>query len=62
MMPWLRKQVGAWRMWWGWCPACNSDAPEVDECEVCRMGWKFRNEPRATMDVIWQRFLASGYR
>jgi hypothetical protein len=31
-MLWL---IGRYRMWWGWCPSCNSDAPEIDVCPVC---------------------------
>jgi hypothetical protein len=27
--------VGKSRLLYGFCPACNSDAPEVDRCEVC---------------------------
>jgi hypothetical protein len=29
--------VGGKRIWvWGFCPACNSDAPELYECKVCK--------------------------
>lgn len=24
-----------WRVLWGLCPRCNSDAPEIDNCPVC---------------------------
>jgi hypothetical protein len=34
--------VGLWRIWWGWCPVCNSDAPNIDKCQWCagQRGWK----------------------
>lgn len=25
-----------WRMWWHLCPSCNSDAPDIYQCGVCR--------------------------
>lgn len=34
-----RRLLWAWRIWWGLCPICNSDAPEMDTCECCR-GWR----------------------
>jgi hypothetical protein len=24
-----------WRMRFGFCPACNSDAPAIDTCPIC---------------------------
>ena len=24
-----------WSNLWGYCPECNSDAPELDNCDVC---------------------------
>jgi hypothetical protein len=26
---------GIWRTFWGWCPKCNSDAPELYKCNIC---------------------------
>ncbi len=26
---------GRWRMLWGFCPMCNSDAPKIYDCPVC---------------------------
>lgn len=31
----LRWVIGRWRLFWRLCPECNSDAPEVDTCDVC---------------------------
>lgn len=41
----IRRAIRAWRRWWGLCPACNSDAPAVYECEECRVGWRFQKHP-----------------
>lgn len=32
----LKMLRARWRVWWGFCPACNSDAPALYECPVCR--------------------------
>ncbi len=56
----LRIMLGRYRMLWGWCPACNSDAPSVDRCLVCapeQGRWSDR-----TAELVWQRFKARGYR
>lgn len=34
-MIFLTKIWGAQRLWWGFCPQCNSDAPELYDCPVC---------------------------
>ena len=57
MLRWLRKARGRYRMWWGWCPACNSDAPALDHCRVCGgylSGWD--------KSEWWARFEARDYR
>lgn len=58
-MAWLRRAIGNYRMWWGWCPSCNSDAPAIDTCPVCVSG-------DAQMDIepedVWERFAARSYR
>jgi hypothetical protein len=38
VMPTTRWQrfKGLYRLWWNQCPRCNSDAPLVDSCHVCR--------------------------
>ena len=56
-MRWLRKMRGRYRMWWGWCPSCNSDAPALDHCRVCGgylSGWDKQE--------WWPRFAARDYR
>jgi len=53
----LRKAVGRYRMWNGWCPECNSDAPYVDICKVCyglhHSGKRVKiHDPK----IIWENF------
>lgn len=36
MLRWLTWRVGRYRIFWGFCPVCNSDAPELDTCAFCR--------------------------
>lgn len=47
-----RRLRGYYRLLWGWCPRCNSDAPAVDNCPVCvghdKWDW-------------WARFADRGY-
>lgn len=45
---------GRIRLFWGFCPACNSDAPEKDNCIVCDnfYGCSTVKETR----MWWQRF------
>ena len=31
----IKILFGRWRNMWGFCPKCNSDAPEVYTCDVC---------------------------
>ena len=58
----VNRLVGAWRFWWGFCPACNSDAPEVDTCQVCRAGFRYRFDGAGKHDAErWQRFVDSNY-
>ena len=62
-MRWLRILIGKYRHdLWGWCPSCNSDAPERDTCPVCRVGF---GKPGYTPDgdsVRWIRFVQRDYR
>ena len=32
----LLKYISGWHSYiWGYCPECNSDAPELYDCSVC---------------------------
>ncbi len=37
----MKYLLGKWRLWWGFCPACNSDAPELDTCKICKSSRDF---------------------
>lgn len=54
------KIQGKWRLLFGFCPACNSDAPEMYDCTVCQ--WYRTSDhgmPSKTLKKIWwSRFLA----
>jgi predicted amidophosphoribosyltransferase len=57
-MTYLRMMFGAIRMFWGWCPRCNSDAPRVDRCPVCKNA-----QGKAVAEWLWwKRFKDRGYR
>jgi len=34
-----RLFIGRYRLLFGFCPKCNSDAPAIDSCKVC---WGYR--------------------
>jgi hypothetical protein len=51
----IRKLVGNWRLWRGYCPECNSDAPDVDTCEVCE-GYYGPPWPSSHLQLeLWRR-------
>lgn len=35
MKQWFKYWQGRIRLWWGFCPACNSDSPELYTCKIC---------------------------
>lgn len=51
------RRFSAWiRIWvWGFCPACNSDAPKLYDCKVCE--WD-TNSPfnRAKKKEYWNNW------
>lgn len=47
----LVKFAGKFRLLFGFCPECNSDAPKLYECPVCCYN-KYKNR-----DILWTRFL-----
>lgn len=60
-MRWLRRILGKWRLWLGFCPACNSDAPAVDTCPVCKAwevnNWRREFPPSAEWKALmWRNF------
>lgn len=51
----MRRFIGKWRLWWGLCPLCNSDAPEIDTCPVCYSSREFPPTPEFKAGM-WKRF------
>ena len=56
----MKLLIGWYRLFvWKLCPQCNSDAPEKDTCEVCKMGAR-RHYPedldKKTQQEWWVRF------
>lgn len=55
----LLKLRGKFRLFFGFCPGCNSDAPELYDCEVCR--WYSTSEHGMPDKIIkaawWGRFI-----
>jgi len=49
---WLSYWLGKWRLWWGFCPNCNNDAPECDTCHVCRGTRAFPPQPETKL--LWE--------
>ena len=41
------------RIMWGFCPACNSDAPAIDKCMVCMRSREY--PPAKVMKARWMR-------
>ena len=35
LLGFIKKLIGRWRIALGFCPMCNSDAPEVYSCPLC---------------------------
>lgn len=56
-----RRWVGWWRVRWGYCPACNFDAPEIDTCKICapfswaksRRAYPMRGD---ALELMYKRF------
>ena len=45
-----------YRLFFGFCPKCNSDAPEIDNCNVC-LGARSYPPSRQRKDELLKRFL-----
>ncbi len=57
MIDYLVYLRGAWRIRWGSCPLCNSDAPEMDDCAFCN-GWYGWRDKAARRDLLlkWLKY------
>lgn len=49
---------GKWRLYWNYCPECNSYAPKIKSCDVCNCDTKayyhWNDEIKQTW---WQKYL-----
>lgn len=54
----LIKRASAWvRIWvWGLCPACNSDAPKIDNCKVCHWDTKAPFTKKKKKHHYWNKW------
>lgn len=53
----FKKITGRYRLFWNSCPLCNSDAPEIDNCVVCKSGREVYPPTEITKAAWWCRFL-----
>lgn len=44
------RLIGKIRLWFGFCPKCNSDAPHLYSCPVC----EYNEAPK---EYWWNRFI-----
>ena len=51
-MGFFKRLRGRWRLWWGLCPLCNSDAPALYHCPVCQYYQGPRPIP-ADLKILW---------
>lgn len=56
----LQKANGRVRLFFGFCPECNSSAPELDTCPVCD-GYRSYSAQiwpptKEVKDIWWKRF------
>lgn len=36
----FKRLIGKWRLYWNYCPECNSCAPKMHQCKVCNADTK----------------------
>lgn len=57
LIVWLRMIPAKWRAFNGFCPSCNSDAPEIDNCPCCESyGYGQPFPPSAEIKHKWLEF------
>ena len=43
-----------WRLWWGLCPHCDSQAPAMHICGVCQgFRWWVHGRPTPALKAVW---------
>jgi hypothetical protein len=51
---WLFFIRGLWRIKHGYCPMCNSDAPKIDDCNIC-YGVTIPFPPPKGTKILWRQ-------
>ncbi|HVF81421.1 MAG TPA: hypothetical protein VM884_05790 [Flavisolibacter sp.] len=52
-----QRLVGKWRLYWNYCPECNSCAPKLHHCEVCNADTKSHyNWSKEVEQTWWRRY------
>jgi hypothetical protein len=59
MIDWLVYLRGRWRIFWGFCPVCNSDASALDHCQFCYGGRGYRDK-KARRDLRFRWMETNG--
>ncbi len=50
--------IGRWRILWGNCPACNSDAPKIYDCNICDFKKNYNGRTKSDdRQYWWNRFM-----
>lgn len=75
ILVWIDRKIGKfaivralakWRLRGGYCPQCNSDAPAIDTCMVCKNGTLTTEFPPGPLErvLMWELWLKanSSYR
>ena len=57
---WWDLWVGWQRVYWGFCPSCNSSAPELDTCDTCYGYHSAKGHPypppKSLKEAWWESF------
>lgn len=50
--------IGKWRLYWNYCPECNSNAPKLHHCDVCNADTKsLFNWSKEVEARWWNKFI-----
>ncbi len=49
----LLRMRGAWRLYWGSCPGCNLDAPDLYDCNICEFYGIRPDEKTSCGSPVW---------
>jgi len=52
----FKKLSGKYKLFWGLCPKCNSDAPELYGCSICNFYHGPFPPEQGTKSLWWARF------